>query len=387
MKMLNNIKVLTTDAQSRIGLYAIQYLGKAGADVAAIGIGRNEREPVGFYSKYLKVNFFFSEKTYGDDFREFLKKNFHRYDIINPISTSSMRKFIDVVSEEKIECNYLLPKIDSLNIADNKELLTTHAQKIGLLCPKTFYNISPEEVHKLTNHGLSFPAIIKFRGDNRITHWNPDDRYSIVRSNHELTEEYNRMHEIENYPIIQEYINGFGCGFFALYNQKRKLKAHFCHKRIREYPISGGPSSCCESFYDEDLIRIGRLLFESLDWTGLGMVEFKYDTTRGRVYIIEVNPRYWGSLPLAVQSGVNFPVLHALLAVGEDFQSIKEWKMGVKVRFINKDIWSIFSHIKNEKGFLQKFFLFYELINPKLKDGLAIFDDFRPIVHSFFKKN
>lgn len=386
MKKLNNIKILTTDAQSRIGLHAIRYLGRAGATVTSIGTGKTSSEVMGFCSKYVDNNIFFHADTYSEEFGRFLKEDNGKYDIICPIFTSSINIFLDIIKNEHIKSRYLLPKKQSLLIADNKELLTKHAQDIGLLCPKTYYNIDPNVVGDLARYDISFPAIIKFRGDKRDTHWNPEDRYSIVNSKTELINKYAEMHDIEEYPIIQEYISGVGCGYFALYDQNSTLKAQFCHKRIREYPISGGPSSCCESFRNEELIKIGKKLFDSLEWSGLGMVEFKYDISREKFYIIEVNPRYWGSLSLAVLSGVDFPVLHALLALGNDFKPVLDWKKGVKVRFFNKDILSILSHIKNEKRMLSKARLVCEIFNPKLKDGLMIVNDPKPILSSIFNR-
>ena len=46
----------------------------------------------------------------------------------------------------------------------------------------------------------------------------------------------------EEYPVVQDYFPGTGYGVEMLYNNG-KLRAKFVHKRIREYPISGGPST------------------------------------------------------------------------------------------------------------------------------------------------
>jgi predicted ATP-grasp superfamily ATP-dependent carboligase len=175
------------------------------------------------------------------------------------------------------------------------------------------------------------------------------------------------MHSIEQYPVIQDYIEGIGVGFFALYDKDRQLKAQFCHQRVREYPITGGPSSCCQSIYDDRLIKLGRILLESLGWMGLAMVEWKYDRIRDKFYLIEINPRYWGSLPLAVYSGVNFPVLHIMSTLGINFQPVLEYQIGTKMRFIDKDIKSILMRLREDTGFIEKMKLIKELFNPKLK--------------------
>lgn len=383
---LSGISILTTDPEKRIGLYAIRYLGQAGATVTGIGQKNGTEKPIGFRSKYIKFKKFIGKDNFFYEFKQFLKDHSKEYRIINPIDISKMLCVLDADKEFNLKCNYLLPKKNSLIIADNKELLTRHAQEIGLRCPKTLFRVHPNDIKTVSRTELTYPCIIKFRGANRETHWSPEERYTIVSSPEMMSSEYLRMHEIEEFPVIQEYIYGRGFGYFALFDKERNLKAQFCHKRIREYPIAGGPSSCCESFYDPELIRIGRTLFESLDWTGLGMVEFIYDEIRKQYFIIEVNPRYWGSLPLAVFSGVNFPVLHSLSAINVDYEPVCEYRLGVKVRFFQKDVKSILATIRFENSIRKRIRLFLELVNPTTKDGFITMKDIGPLVQSLINR-
>jgi len=55
-------------------------------------------------------------------------------------------------------------------------------------------------------------------------------------------------------------------------------------------------------------------VFNEIGWHGLAMAEFKVSPSTGQYWFIEVNPRLWGSLPLAVASGVEFPYLAWLCA-------------------------------------------------------------------------
>ncbi len=384
-RKLEGVSILTTDAEKRIGLYAIRYLGQAGGLVSGIAQTNGSDTPIGFLSRYAEKHIGIQKKNYFDELKKILISDVRSYQVINPIDISNMLFVMDTDKEHDLKCNYLLPKRDSLVIADNKELLTKYAQEIGLRCPKTFFRIPAREIRELCRSGLTFPCIIKFRGDSRETHWRPEERYAIVNSPKELLSAYQRMHEIEPYPIIQEYIRGQGFGYFALYDKKRNLKAQFCHKRVREYPVLGGPSSCCESTFDPDLIRTGRRLLESLEWSGLAMVEFKFDEVRKQHFIIEVNPRYWGSLPLAVYSGVNFPVLHMLSALGRDYAPVLEYKLGVRVRFLENDIKAIVAEMRVQESFRKKIGLFLEIFNPSVKDGLIALDDIGPLLGRVFR--
>jgi len=374
-KILNGVRILSTDPDRRIGVYAIRCLGRAGAKVDSIGVKTQKHDPMGFYSKYLHSKVYFNEDNYRSQFKNYLLQHSKNYDVINPIDVSKMIDVMDIDEEFNLKLKYLLPCKVNLLIADNKEKIMEHAEKIGIPCPKTLTRVEPEDLSDPDKLGITFPCIIKFRGDNRITHWRPEERYRIVYERKDLIKSYIEMHAIEQYPVIQEYIEGVGVGFFALYDKNKQLMAQFCHQRVREYPISGGPSSCCESIYDERLIKLGRTLLESLDWMGLAMVEFKYDKNRDEFYLLEINPRYWGSLPLAVYSGVNFPVLHIMSILGINFKPILKYRCGIKMRFIDKDIKSILMSLRLEAGFSNKIHLVRELFNPFIKEGFLTLDD------------
>ncbi len=81
------------------------------------------------------------------------------------------------------------------------------------------------------------------------------------------------------------------------------------HHRIREYPVTGGASVCAESFYEEELKGLGMKLLDHLKWEGVAMVEFKKDNKDGKYKLMEINPKLWGSLELAITAGVHFPEL------------------------------------------------------------------------------
>ena len=81
----------------------------------------------------------------------------------------------------------------------------------------------------------------------------------------------------------------------------------FQHRRLHEVPISGGASALRESVaLDPRLLGHSVRLLAALRWTGLAMVEFRLGS-EGPV-LMEVNGRIWGSLPLALKSGVDFPL-------------------------------------------------------------------------------
>ncbi|MDP6764147.1 MAG: ATP-grasp domain-containing protein [Planctomycetota bacterium] len=117
--------------------------------------------------------------------------------------------------------------------------------------------------------------------------------------------------------LAQAHVPGSGLGVEILAEGGEVLLA-FQHERVHE-PLAGGGSSYRRSvpLEDELLAAVGRLA-RAMDYSGVGMFEFKRDRTTGRWWLIEINGRFWGSLPLAVAAGADFPwALYRLLVHGE----------------------------------------------------------------------
>jgi predicted ATP-grasp superfamily ATP-dependent carboligase len=148
-----------------------------------------------------------------------------------------------------------------------------------------------------------------------------------------------RSYPPEAYPLLlQERIRGSGEGVFLLLWEGR-LVAAFAHRRLREKPPTGGVSVYRESIpLDPELRDRSVRLLESFGWTGVAMVEYKRATRDGRPYLMEVNGRFWGSLQLAVDAGVDFPRLLAALAAGESPDPVTAYRGGIRSRWWMGDL-------------------------------------------------
>lgn len=133
--------------------------------------------------------------------------------------------------------------------------------------------------------------------------------------------------------LIQSRIFGEGTGVFLLRWEGRTV-ARFAHRRVREKPPSGGVSVCCESTdLPERLLAQSESLLAGLDWSGVAMIEYKRDFTTGTDYLMEINPRFWGSLQLAVDAGVDFPWYLTQLAFGQPVHGVDHWPVGIRSRW------------------------------------------------------
>lgn len=153
--------------------------------------------------------------------------------------------------------------------------------------------------------------------------------------------------------LVQEYCRGIGFGIELLMDRGRPLAA-FQHRRVREVPITGGASSYRDSVpLDPVLLEQAVRLLGALDWTGLAMVEFKAGST-GHA-LMEVNGRIWGSLPLAVKAGMDFPArLVDLCLNGSSNARVRldtAYEVGVRSRNLELETTWIGSALRRERRY------------------------------------
>ncbi len=133
--------------------------------------------------------------------------------------------------------------------------------------------------------------------------------------------------------LLQERVTGPGVGVFLLL-WNGVLRATFCHRRLREKPPAGGVSVYSESVAaDEALVQRASRLLQSLGWQGIAMVEFKTDDRNGEPVLMEINGRFWGSLQLAIDAGVDFPRLLLECVTGQPAAAPPPYRIGARLRW------------------------------------------------------
>ena len=287
-------------------------MGKAGHEVHLVGY---QQASLAFYSKYVFKKYIFAdprkdEASYIRSILELLSRE--SFGMIMPVGFKSyqicsrhreaIRKFTKLV----------ITSDENITLAISKERTYRTAEEIGVPIPATFRVKQAEEIRKLPLH---FPLVIKspFESGKNVVAYAKDQGEAISRFEQMCATEH--LFEPDT-PLLQEYVQGDGYGFFAIY-QGGQCMRYFMHHRIREYPVTGGASVCAESFYDEDLKRVGMQLLDHLGWEGVAMVEFKKDKRDGKYKLMEINPKLWGSLELAISAGINFPELLVESAEGK----------------------------------------------------------------------
>ncbi|WP_456365949.1 carboxylate--amine ligase [Thermococcus sp.] len=274
-----------------------------------------------FSGRVFRVNTL-DENTYSQRILSILKEG--NYDVFLPVG---LRSYI-VASRYRYKfskyTHLLVPNWDTMRIAYNKDLTMELARRLGIPTPKTLV-LSEDSLLSIRN----FPIVIK----------SSDDSGGYVRycnTPEELRQNYNYLREKSTTNVIaQEYIRGFGAGFYGVCKHG-KLYAVFMHRRIREFPVTGGPSAVAESYYDKKLFDYGKVICRKLRWDGPLMAEFKYSPEQREYYLIELNPKLWGSLDLTIRAGVNVPEILIRLALGEKVKPVKSYK-NIRFRWVFPD--------------------------------------------------
>jgi predicted ATP-grasp superfamily ATP-dependent carboligase len=262
---------------------------------------------------------------------------------------------------------------NSIVVGRDKQKTIEQCEKLNIPIPKTMFKdeITLSEI----KDGFKLPVLIKPReseGSRGI---------KVIRDWNDLLPEFEKVKKVYGTPMVQEFIpHGGAYGVEVLYN-KGKMLIKFTHKRLREYPEGGGPSTLRMSTENEEMEEYAEKLMNSLSWHGVAMVEFRVSSEDNVPYLVEINPRYWGSLRLSIVSGLDFPYNHYLMTIGKNLEYKGKYNLNIQAR------WMLFGDIlwfytSKEKDKFKKFF---KLIGKDLYYDIITKNDPLPAVGSFLE--
>lgn len=322
-------RVLVTDGLWRKSLAAVRSLGRKGVDVTVAG---DSRFTTSFFSRYCRKKLILPDAA--DQPAEFFaglmaELRATPYDAVFPMEDASMRLLSERRMEIQAHTGLPIPPHEGLMQAMDKTETLKLAARLDIPAPKSFFLSDRAQLGALAA-AVSFPAVVKpavgsgSRGVRYVA-----GAAALEHCVAELLPQYASL-------IVQERIpsHGQGVGAALLFDSSHHPVAGFTYKRLREYPVSGGPSTVRESTRDPRLLESAVRLLRALDWYGVAMVEFKLDPRDGQPKLIEINPRFWGSLELAIAAGVDFPYLLLQAALGKPLPPLFEYRTGVRCRWL-----------------------------------------------------
>ena len=383
--------VLVAEGENPVAIPIIRSLAGKGVNVTAMA---GTMRPFARLSKYcsnlILVPSMAREKEYAAAVEKIVKKI--KFDALFPIFEWSLIPIsknrdrigryvrIPIASHEAILRCY--DKLSTLKLAMEKDVPV----------PKTYLVHNLSELRKVAEK-ITYPAVVKPRWSMV---WQGDKAYyrrgGFVNSPEELIATYISIHRYFPFPMIQEYVPGINFSVAALYNKGRP-RAFCCIKVYRAWPPTGGNSCYRESVELDNEMRVfSERLLGALDWHGIAEVEFRLDARDNVPKLMEINPRFWGSLCVAIKAGVDFPYMLYRIAVDGDINGVFSYKIGVKGRYLEQELLYIISMLFQGKTFnpsvkgerlkvLMNWLRFYE---PGLFYDLFEWGDPIPFLYSFF---
>lgn len=375
------MRILVLDGEHRSALAALRTLGRKGHQVFS---GSQLKRTVCSFSKYCKGSVRYSSPynnrlQFIDDIKDHLEKL--RIDILLAMTDATMYRILQ--HENEIRKLVVLPVVsfDQYKSASDKCNLMKMAQRLKVEYPQTQYFSKAEEA-LLKKEQFEYPLVLKPQSsiielENHLVSCSVSIIDSPQMLHHVLT---SRIYY--HYPfMVQNLVRGEGMGVFVLCSNG-ELKACCAHKRIREKPPWGGVSVVSESMTpDQSVLKNASVLLKDLKWDGVAMVEFKKDSAENIPRLMEINARFWGSLQLSIDAGIDFPNL--LVNMYGDPQSKHELQMcNTRLRWLMGDLDNLIinfkrgnfkTRIKLFKSFIGEFFQ-----GSKIEDFR--YSDFKPFL-------
>jgi len=333
-------RILVTDGSQRSALAVVRSLGHAGHRVFVCAtrvpsLAGASRHSV---AQAQVADSLQAPAQLVDDVRSLIEQ--WRIDMLIPISESSLLALLP--EREQLGVAIPFPRAEIFRAISDKHALLERAARTGIAVPQQIVLRCAEEAKAVDPSLLDYPVVLK---PARSVGEHDGNRVSMgvrhVADEESLRPAIASLSDAAFPLLIQQRIVGPGIGIFLLLWNGRVL-ASFAHRRLREKPPSGGVSVYSESVItDPQLLERSRDLLQQFEWNGVAMVEYKRDASTGIPYLMEVNGRFWGSLQLAIDAGVDFPALLVAAASGEAPEPVTAYRAGTRSRWW----WGDFDHL------------------------------------------
>lgn len=313
-------KVLVLDGNEFSTLAIIRSLGRQKLNIT-VGSELDTVQPISKYSKFASELYLYPDPLkHANDFIEhiiqFLSQN--TFDLVIPVTEKTSLLLAKHKSKIEQFTRLAIPDVETLELVSNKSQTFTIAKKENVPIPHSIDVDNIDELNRIVNT-LKYPIVIK--PSRSVSESNSDTRTKlVVQYAFNEQELLKKCQAILRYTpvILQAYFRGDGVGVEVLANHGEIILS-FQHLRLHEMPLTGGGSCLRKSVpVNPQLLEYATRLIKHLNWHGVAMLEFKHNSETQQSCLMEINGRFWGSLPLAVDSGADFPYqLYRLLVLND----------------------------------------------------------------------
>lgn len=308
-------KVLVLGRDTRSFLTVVRSLGRAGLEVH---VAWHEPDGIATRSRYIAKKHRLSPYAVEDDrWKKELIQLMHqeRFDLVLAPGDSEVTALqqsrmqlsqhgrVYTISDQAFETLFDKFKTNQL------------ARSVGVPVPPEVIVSDPRQAHSVA---LPFRYPILLKPAKSFNPKNPSARLQVRRASSDESYRRNVAEMLGAGPVaVQPYIGGTDVSVGLLAHGGTLVLA-FQHECIHK-PLGASGSSYRRSVpLSAELLDASLRLLRPLSYTGVAEVEFRVDRAAGAWFLMEVNARFWGWLPLALAAGTDFPLaLYQLLVLGE----------------------------------------------------------------------
>ena len=305
---MSDTTVVVTDANYRQCLPIVRGLARRGYSV--VPAGKNRWNPA-LHSNVRAGRFLYADPNRDPTgFIDDLAAGVRHVDgdILLPCSPETLVLIDRHRADLEAEIAIPIPDPAALSIAHDKRQLLSRAETANIPVPRSYGPAAVDAPDSITDD-VSFPVVVKPR---KATGAMGLEYASSGTDLRRILRELDRRPSTDVFeffdPIVQEYVPGSVHDACVLFDSG-DLRAALTQRRIWMDPASGGAGVINHTTDEPELIEFARRLLGGLDWHGVAQVEFKRDERTGEPVLLEVNPRFWGTLELSMVAGIDFPAL------------------------------------------------------------------------------
>jgi predicted ATP-grasp superfamily ATP-dependent carboligase len=332
------VDVLVTGADQRQSLSVIRSLGRHGLNVVAAG--PHDRS-LGFRSRYAAATWIYPNPY--RDARAFIDSivaaaRTFKVDMIFPVVESTLvviNQFRETVEKEAA---VVAASKEAVALAQDKDRQARIAARLGIRVPNTIAPASMQEAQEQIR-ALRFPVVLK-------ANIKPQDeakagdiqKVSFAADWSSLSDLLQTYYRNDVLPIIQEMIFGEGIGCGVLMDHDHALCCYQYHRGRENHPTGGVPVRYQSMPLWPEIRDQSIRMLQAMGWHGIAQVEWKNIIGTRDIVLMEVNGRFWASLPGALHAGMDFPAWLYDLWRGRPVHCNTAYRIPMASRYLSGDL-------------------------------------------------